>query len=133
MKLFLTILAITIFLVSSKTIDKKMNLETKTKNDFVKFFQIAIRENNTGDLSREIEDIKYQKLSEIAEKVANGFSVESIFPQNIDVNREKMSKLEISFSIKHSTEKYADKIREKLVKKKLALETEIMEYQVIVK
>lgn len=133
MKLFLIILATTIFLVSSKTKEKIMNLKTKTRNDFVEYFSKAIREYNTGDLSIEKDDIKYQTLSEIAKQVATAFGVEYLFPQVIDVNMEKVSKLEISFSIRNSKNKYADKIRAKLVKKKKALVTEIMEYHVIAK
>ena len=148
MKLVLIILAVSISIFSSKTInhEKLRNLETKSKDgdddllgerkegiSFNEHFKNEIKTNNTGDLGKKKESKKYQELTDIVKQVATEFGVEIIFPQTIIVNENTVSKLEVSFSIAKLKDSYADKMKIYLERTKNQLVTESMEYQVLVK
>ena len=149
MKLILLIFAISIFLFTSKKFGKIANMsdpidiqeadgpndETTEKKEnkptFQEHFRKELQENNEGDIGRKKFHPKFQKFTDMVQSLAVEFGAEAVFPQGIEINENKMSKIEVSFKVLGLLGTFADKIQNNF--KGGALKTDSMEYQLLFK
>ena len=114
--------------------DQEDQPKSKSGIGFKEHFINELIENNSGDLGKDKKVselfIKADRLTDITIKISEEFGVDVVYPQFIDINGEKISKIEISFAVRELEQSSADNIK-RLFKGEMI--TEDMEYQILVK
>jgi hypothetical protein len=85
---------------------------------FMEKFRNELIENNTGDLGKRMTDsdlmTKALKFTDITTTIAEEFGVDVMFPTFVKINRDDVSKVEVSFSVKELESSYAAYIKSKI-------------------
>ena len=103
---------------------------------FQEHFMNELIDNNTGDLGKQRKDPdlmkKALKFTDITITISEEFGVDVIFPQLIEINRNDVSKVEVSFSVNELESKYAADIKG-LFKRDLVDKDKGIEYLLVIK
>lgn len=132
----LFIIALISFITSKSLIEKvhedeeEGGIESANNQSFDEQLLNELKENNLGDVGRGVMNNKFYVIAKIVSNIATGFGVESVYPTNIVVNKDTISKVELTFSVSDMDGSYAKEIKEKFIGN---IKTEKMEYQVAIK